>query len=260
MNNSTKWPDLLPFEMMFGRQPRIALDLFLGTAEPEPKDGPIEKQLKNCHKAAQELIQKTGLKQKAQYDKKRLPVKLQIGDLVLWQHTRLVDPTQKKIPKKFQSNCYGPFEIIGTHGPNAFRIRDPDNGEIIAEPINVSKLKKYFPKKEFPDDKEPPVLYVTPEDDNKENYSDKDDDSDSEDSSDSSSNSPSNSPSNFDSVVENENQTQPTSEVDRSASSSPSKDVPAATGKRSTRGMTRDQRTIEEGLAYSYLNLPRHRG
>jgi len=67
-------------------------------------------------------------------DKKRQPTKLKVGDLVLWKHDRIIDPNSRKILKKFKTKKYGPFKIIGTGGPNAFKIKLVETGMFYETP------------------------------------------------------------------------------------------------------------------------------
>jgi len=51
---------------------------------------------------AKEAFGKAHIKQKFQYDKRRQPVKLKVGDLVLWKHDKIVDPTARHVPKNLK--------------------------------------------------------------------------------------------------------------------------------------------------------------
>jgi hypothetical protein len=138
-----------PYEMLFGRLPRIPLDLVLGRVEPKSISDETVKQLARIHKRAKVEADKAKLRHKIQYDKKRQENKLALGDLVLWKHTRLAPQgDDKKVPKKFRSNVYGPFRIIGNVSKNTYRLQDTQTGEIIMEAVNADKLQRYFEKYE----------------------------------------------------------------------------------------------------------------
>lgn len=130
--------------MLFGRIPRIPLDLALGRVEPADQKVDITKQLARNYKHAKEAADKAKLRHRIQYDKHRKNVSLKIGDMVLWKHDKIVDRTKGDIPKKFRSNVYGPFIIIGTISKNAFRLKHATTGEVINEAVNAEKLQKYY--------------------------------------------------------------------------------------------------------------------
>jgi hypothetical protein len=131
-----------PYEMLYGRIPRIPLDLALGRENPEKISNNIVKELAKIHKQAKVVADKMKLKQKFRYDQKRSAPNFKIGDLVLWQHKRIA-PYDSKIPKKFKSDKYGPFIIIGKIGKNVVRLKDNQTGQIVSEPVHVEKLFKY---------------------------------------------------------------------------------------------------------------------
>jgi hypothetical protein len=129
---------------MFGRIPRIPLDLVLGRIDPKEHKTDIVKNLSKIHRQAKAATDKAKLRHKVQYDKKRKDMDFKIGDLVLWKHHRLTTVTD--IPKKFKSNVFGPFRIIGIVAKNAFRLQHTLTGEIISEAVNGEKLQKYYEK------------------------------------------------------------------------------------------------------------------
>ena len=161
LQHKLSWPELLPFvlqklrlhvnesighspyEMLYGRVPRIPLDLMLGQVEPSEFNEGIVKEIAKLHKQAQIMAEKSKLRQKARYDEKlRRKPKFKVGDEVLWHHARLMN-YEGKIPKKFKSNMYGPFVIIGFIGKNTVRLKNPETNEIISEPVHVEKIKHY---------------------------------------------------------------------------------------------------------------------
>lgn len=169
-----------PHEMMFGRLGTMPLDLALGRIDTDKIESDTAKLVAKTHKEARKVIEKHKLRQKFNYDRRHKEPEFQIGDLVLWEHKRLVNPETKNIPKKFKSNLYGPFRIIAKLGKNSFKLKDIETGEIISEFVNGEKLKRWYfrkikPVKETRIHEDP--VYVTPFSikDNEEGSSSEDD-------------------------------------------------------------------------------------
>ena len=79
-----------PYELLFGRQPRLPIDLVFGINSDRNKDGNISDYIKELqvhlqesYKKAMERCDKAQTKQKDQFDKKARAMKLDIGDKVL---------------------------------------------------------------------------------------------------------------------------------------------------------------------------------
>ena len=79
-----------PYELLFGRQPRLPIDLVFGINSESNKDSNMSDYIKELHvhlqesyKKAMERCDKAQAKQKDQFDKKARAMKLDIGDKVL---------------------------------------------------------------------------------------------------------------------------------------------------------------------------------
>jgi hypothetical protein len=156
VNEST---GLSPYQMLMGRTPRMALDLILCNEHTNFQFGNGKhtnpaKNIAKMHKFANEVMKETGPMIKIQYDKKRSPNEIKVGDLVLWHHDRVIDKNQLHIPAKFKSKLHGPFEVIGTIGKNAFLLKNNATGEVIKEGVHAEKLRKYEVRREFHHQKE----------------------------------------------------------------------------------------------------------
>lgn len=139
------WPDALP----------TVLQKLRGTVNESTGLSPNPaKNIAKMHKFANEVMKETGPMIKIQYDKKRSPNEIKVGDLVLWHHDRVIDKNQLHIPAKFKSKLHGPFEVIGTIGKNAFLLKNNATGEVIKEGVHAEKLRKYEVRREFHHQKE----------------------------------------------------------------------------------------------------------
>ena len=103
-----------PFELIFGKLATIPS--FLTTEKSKPiynYDSYAEEvkfRLKEAHKRANELLQKTKENRKKEFDKKINPGNFKIGDFIYLKRGNR---------RKFESNYTGPFEIVETNGVNS---------------------------------------------------------------------------------------------------------------------------------------------
>lgn len=99
-----------PFELMFGRKPRLPIDLVFGThVEPEKQPHTdyiqdLQKRLKNSYDLVQKAAEEARDKQKKYYDEKARASDLGIGDKVLVKI--LAHDGKHKIADKFEEDVY----------------------------------------------------------------------------------------------------------------------------------------------------------
>jgi hypothetical protein len=90
--------DLSPYEMMFGWLPTMPLDLILGQVETKNYKTDIAKNIISNYKKVKLVADKHKLRQKFNYNKKRNLPPFKIGDLVFWEHKRIVGYGDGSIP------------------------------------------------------------------------------------------------------------------------------------------------------------------
>lgn len=107
-NDSTGYS---PYELLFGRQPRLPVDLAFGLpltdAKPETHTQYVQKlksQLEESYKLAKESSQKLMDRNKLRFDRHVLPSALNVGDRVLVRNVRLRG--KHKLADKWEPNVY----------------------------------------------------------------------------------------------------------------------------------------------------------
>jgi transposase InsO family protein/dUTPase len=116
-----------PFYLMFGRTPRLPIDVYLGTSESETANQTIEAVKQNLDVAfqiAREAVKKAQAKQTKTYNRKVRGSTIEVGDFVLVQNVGLKG-------KHKLANKWSPHLHIVVSQPNpdipVFRVR-PENG------------------------------------------------------------------------------------------------------------------------------------
>ena len=76
-----------PFQMMFGRQVRLPIDIMFGTPEPTPSCpsqyvNQLRSNLEKCYNIVRRHISKEQIHQKDQYDKKQVGSNFTVNDMV----------------------------------------------------------------------------------------------------------------------------------------------------------------------------------
>ena len=115
-----------PFQMLFGRQIKLPVDLMFGTPETEGITcqsqyvNDLRLRLENCYRMARENISLEQLRQKSQYDKKQAGSVFQIGDLVwLYNPVKKTNRGSRKLYRPWQ----GPFKIIEIVNEVTYRVQ-----------------------------------------------------------------------------------------------------------------------------------------
>ena len=123
---------LSPFEVMFGRKPRLPIDLEYAaiaeeTASRTTKDyiQDLKDKLETTRKIVEKHVDKAKAKQKKQYDKRSTPVKLCIGDRVLVKVVAFEG--KHKIADKFEKETY---QIVDQPRPEVpvFKLKSDETG------------------------------------------------------------------------------------------------------------------------------------
>ncbi len=143
VNASTK---CTPFEMMYGRKPKLPLDLLLPELEmdleldPENYAANLKKTLQMAYKLAKENSDCRLLKEKLYYDRKSRAAKYEIGDLVLL----LDESTKKNVNNKFKKRWKGPYKVLEVDETGKIVKIKPSNRNGKSIRVNISKLKTYY--------------------------------------------------------------------------------------------------------------------
>jgi hypothetical protein len=163
---------LTPFEVMFGRKPRLPLDMALAPLRShEPAEGRVP--------AADELLGRYRLlwqeaaaalrgaqqEQKRFADRHRREEIYTVGDLVLLstKDLRLADDREAKRASKFSAKWVGPFPVSKVINPNAYELEMPAQLKAVHPVHNISKLRRYkqspdrFEGRPAPNNRPPPV-------------------------------------------------------------------------------------------------------
>jgi hypothetical protein len=132
---------MAPFETLYGRRCRTPLS-WSQTGECKIFGPDLLVEAKEKVRVIQENLKAVQSRQKGYFDKRRKPLKFDVGDHVyLW-----VSPTkgvqQFGVKGKLAPRYVGPHEIIEECGPVAYRLQLPSQLAAIHDIFHVSQLKK----------------------------------------------------------------------------------------------------------------------
>ena len=129
-HESTKVP---PYELLFGRKPRLPIDVMFQSAYEEPLGKTTEEYLQDlqermekAHQIVKKNCQTARDRQKKNYDRKVKHVKIEVGDKVLVK--RLAFDGKHKIQDKFEEEVYTVTEQPRPEFP-FFTVRAPSGSE-----------------------------------------------------------------------------------------------------------------------------------
>jgi hypothetical protein len=135
-----------PFELMYGRQPRIPLDLLIPEAKIELDIDPEEyaSNLRHTLVDAYRLVKKNRdmrmNKENINYDRRVRAANYKVGDKVL-----LLNEAKKAgISNKFRKSWIGPYEIIGKNANNVNYKIKPVKRNGRSKWVHQNKLKTFF--------------------------------------------------------------------------------------------------------------------
>ncbi len=120
-----------PFYLMFGRSPKLPLDIYLGTAEVETSNRTVnlvKQNLDSAFKIARDALKKARVKQTTSYNKKVRGSNIEVGDYVLTKNVGLKG-------KHKLANKWSPILHIVTDKPN------PDIPVFVVRPEDGSRDK-----------------------------------------------------------------------------------------------------------------------
>ena len=90
----------------------------------------------------QENLRAAQARQKSYFDKRRKPLKFNVGDQVYLQVSPTRGVQRFGIKGKLSPRYIGPYEIIEECGPVAYRLRLPSQLIAIHDVFHISQLKK----------------------------------------------------------------------------------------------------------------------
>ena len=114
-----------PFQLMFGRQARLPMDVVYGSPTPEPRStseyaAQLKETLEQSYQTVREHFQSEAKRQKEIYSKKVHGNQFNQGDLV-WLHSPVVPRGQSR---KLHCPWTGPFKVVKRLSDAVYRIQD----------------------------------------------------------------------------------------------------------------------------------------
>lgn len=131
-----------PFNMMFGREMLLPLDIMYSNSEEEEVEAceyvvELKERLNTAYESARTEIAKRHRRQKRLYDQRKHGKPYEPGDFV-W----LYNPVRKKgITTKLSCNWYGPFKVIKRLSDTIYRIQK--NKKAVPRVVHYDRLKLY---------------------------------------------------------------------------------------------------------------------
>jgi hypothetical protein len=132
--------------MMYGRKPKLPLDVFLPNVnidlqlDPENYAESLKKNLRNAYRLAEINRNSRMNKEKINHDRKSRAANYKINDLVLL----LDNSTKKGINNKFRKKWKGPYIVLEVDETGKIVKIRPANRNGKSVRVNISKLKTYY--------------------------------------------------------------------------------------------------------------------
>lgn len=141
----------IPFELERGytpRLPQVLINKDMATLKIHPGAQRLANMIQLARAHAKECIQKAFEYSKEKWDKGHTPSTINVGDRVM---ISTVNFTNLQGAKKLQDTFFGPFLVIGKHGPNAVEVEltPPFDRKHPTFPVSLLKLYKANNEKEF---------------------------------------------------------------------------------------------------------------
>ena len=134
-----------PFYVLYGREPRLPIDVKLLPSESESLSSSVFEHRKRivekvelAQNIAKENIQRSQQKMKDYYDQEaKMPV-FEVGQRV-WVYT---PKTKKGLSKKLLHNWFGPYRIVEQSSPVHFRLRTDTNKKVTFA-VHANRMKLF---------------------------------------------------------------------------------------------------------------------
>jgi hypothetical protein len=141
-NNSYQFSlQMAPFEALYDRRCRTPLSCSeIGEHQIFGPD--LVTKAKDKVKRIQTNLKAALSRQKRYADQRRKPLQFQVGDYVYLRVSPTKGVQRFSIKGKLAPRYVGPFELIETYGPVAYRLRLPSQLAAIHDVFHVSQLKK----------------------------------------------------------------------------------------------------------------------
>lgn len=160
-----------PFEMVFGRQPRLPVDTLLGLQKQEFSSTQeyvdcITKALHEAYDAARRTQLDLALRNQVRRQRNRRTVGYAVNDSVLlWEaESPPIDlPAGVVIPKKLRWRYSGPHQVVGKVSDILYRVRHATVRRGVLS-VNVNRLRKFTPWADETEDAHTSVSPLVPED------------------------------------------------------------------------------------------------
>ena len=132
---------MAPFEALYGRRCRTPLNW--SQAGERKIFGPdLVSEAEEKVKVIQVNLKAAQSRQKSYADKRRDPLQFEVGDFVYLRVSPTKGVQRFGVKGKLAPRYIGPFEIIETCGPVAYRLRLPSQLAAIHDVFHISQLKK----------------------------------------------------------------------------------------------------------------------
>jgi hypothetical protein len=130
-----------PFEALYGRRCRTPLNW----SQPREREifGPdLVTEAESKVKLIRKSLEAAQARQKIYHDKRRKPLQFEVGDFVYLKVSPTKGVQRFGIKGKLAPHYIGPYEIVQTCGPVAYKLKLPLKMAAIHNVFHVSQLKK----------------------------------------------------------------------------------------------------------------------
>src|SRR3954465_8008746 len=136
-----------PFEVLYGRKCRTPLN-WSEIGERQLFGPDVIQKAEDKVRVIREHLKAAQSRQKSYYDKKHRGVDFKVGELAYLKVSPLRGTHRFGIKGKLAPRFVGPFRILETRGPLAFRLELPDSLYMVHDMFHVSQLKQCFKQPE----------------------------------------------------------------------------------------------------------------
>ena len=135
-----------PFFMLYGRDPRLPVDVMYGSPEVEEIDRrtykiTLTEKLREAHKAVIDLQAEARAKNKFLQDRTRQPVTYNVNDWVLVWHAVKRVAKERTVAKKLLRRWQGPYRVIQQLSDVNYMVRHAFSGKTVT--VHVDRMAKY---------------------------------------------------------------------------------------------------------------------